>query len=307
MNKTDRKYHAAEPVDAYLQSFHWNKVKFRADKPISELLSSLQKEVAAIDNDVKSKFTQYNNTKTALATARRSHEGNLSQKSLASIVNPDKLLQPDQSEYLQQHLIAVPSALVKDFLKSYESIAPMVVPRSAQILAKDDEFQLFAVTVFKKHSAEFVHKCREHRWIPRDMKFSDGGKEAEEQELRKLQDDERRQWGEALRLGRTGYGDAVSGWVHVLTLRVFVETVLRYGLPLSYTCGLIKTDAKRGKKAKASLDSRFSDLGGNALSKDKKGRPKKDDGNLSQEMAGAGLGGEAQGFEAYVFYEFEIV
>lgn len=47
-------------------------------------------------------------------------------------------------------------------------------------------------------------------------------------------------WGEALRLGRTGYSDAVMGWIHVLTLRVFVETVLRYGLPLSYVCGLVK-------------------------------------------------------------------
>lgn len=116
----------------------------------------------------------------------------------------------------------------------------MVVPRSAQLLAKDDEFQLYAVTTFKKHASEFVHKCREHRWTPRDMKFNDGGREAEEQEVRKLEKEERRVWGEALRLGRTGYSDAVMAWIHVLTLRVFVETVLRYGLPLAYVCGLIK-------------------------------------------------------------------
>lgn len=171
---------------------------------------------------------------------QRSHTGNLSQKSLVSVINPDSLLKPDDSEYLQQHLIAVPSQLIKDFLKTYESIAPMVVPRSAQLLAKDEEFQLYAVTVFKKHSAEFVHKCREHRWTPREMKFTEGGREAEEQELRKLEKEERRVWGEALRLGRTGYSDAVQGWIHVLSLRVFVETVLRYGLPLEYVCGLVK-------------------------------------------------------------------
>jgi V-type H+-transporting ATPase subunit C len=28
-------------------------------------------------------------------------------------------------------------------------------------------------------------------------------------------------------------------WVHVLVLRVFVETVLRYGLPLEFVCGLV--------------------------------------------------------------------
>jgi len=133
-------------------------------------------------------------------------------------------------------------------------------------------------------------------------------------------------WGEALRLGRTGYSDAVMGWIHVLTLRVFVETVLRYGLPLSYVCGLVKvgsiisilfreqaytdfstqTDPKQSKKAKASLDARFSDIGGNAMSRDKKGRPTKDDSSIQQDMAGAGLSGEL-GYEPYVFYQFEIV
>lgn len=229
------------PVENYLQSFQWNKVKYRTDnKPISDLVDTLQKELAAVDNDVKAKFNQYNQTKTALATLSRSQTGNLSQKSLSQVVNPDTLLKPDDSEYLVQHLIAVPNAQVKDFLKSYETLCEMVVPRSASLLAKDSEFHLYAVTVFKKHSAEFVHKVRENRWTPREMKFGEGGREAEEAEVRRLEKEERRQWGEALRLGRTGYSDAVMGWLHVLALRVFVETVLRYGLPLAYVSAIIK-------------------------------------------------------------------
>ncbi|KAK1053578.1 Vacuolar ATP synthase subunit C [Friedmanniomyces endolithicus] len=293
------------PVATYLQAFQWNKVKYRADKPIRELLDTLSKEIAAVDNDVKAKFTQYNQIKTSLAQLQRGNTGNLSQKSLTTVVDPSRVLQEADSEYLQQQLIAVPSTLTKDFLKSYESISPMVVPRSAQLLAKDDEFSLYAVTTFKKHAPEFLHKCREQRWTPRDMKFSEGGREAEAEELRKTEKLERRVWGEALRLGRTGYSDAVMAWVHVLTLRVFVETVLRYGLPLAYVCGIVKTDPKRAKKAKAALDARFADLGGNALSRDKKGKPIKDDQAGMQEMAG--MGGGDQGFEPFVFYQFEIV
>jgi len=33
----------AEPVDQYLRTFQWNKVKYRADKPIADLIQSLQK------------------------------------------------------------------------------------------------------------------------------------------------------------------------------------------------------------------------------------------------------------------------
>ncbi|KAF2722762.1 vacuolar ATP synthase subunit C [Polychaeton citri CBS 116435] len=293
------------PVETYLQNFNWNKVKYRADKPIPELTSLLQSEIGSVDGDVKGKFGQYNTTKQNLAAMLRARTGNLSQKSLTEVVNPETLLKPDDSEYLQQHLVAVPKTQEKDFLKSYEKLTEMVVPRSASLIAKDDEFVLYVVTVFKKHSPEFVHKCREHRWFPREFKFHEGGREGEEQELRDLQKEERRIWNEALRLGRTGFSDAVMAWVHVLALRVFTETVLRYGLPLEFVCGIVKTNPKASKKAKANLDARFSDLGGNAVSRDKKGKPTQDDSSVQQDMAGAGFGGD-QGYEPYVFYQFEV-
>ena len=40
------------------------------------------------------------------------------------------------------------------------------------------------------------------------------------------------------------------------------------------------------------------------MARDKKGRATKDDSSTQQEMAG--MGGD-QGYEAYVFYEFEII
>jgi V-type H+-transporting ATPase subunit C len=74
-------------VDQYLRTFQWNKVKYRADKAIAELIDSLQKvspptpcfhpgsyglqEVGAIENDVKAKFNQYTQTKTNLAASQR--------------------------------------------------------------------------------------------------------------------------------------------------------------------------------------------------------------------------------------------
>jgi hypothetical protein len=130
--------------------------------------------------------------------------------------------------------------VVKDFYKSYEELSPMVVPRSASQLAKDDEFTLFAVTTFKKHSNEFIHKCREKRWTPREYRYKQGGKEEEAKEADQLTKDEKKLWGEALRLGRTGYSESAMIWIHVLALRVFVETVLRYGLPLDFVCGIVQ-------------------------------------------------------------------
>lgn len=122
----------------------------------------------------------------------------------------------------------------------------MVVPRSAQLVAEDSEFSLYTVTTFKKHSVEFVHKAREQKWIPRDFKYVEGGKEEEAKEVERVGGDERKLWGETLRLGRTAWSEAVMVWIHVLVLRVFVETVLRYGLPLDFVCALIRVCGSSG-------------------------------------------------------------
>lgn len=174
-----------------------------------------------------------------LAPANKWHNsGNLSTKSLTPIVDPSLLIQ--DSEYIETHLIVVPANSKKDFIKSYETLAPMVVPRSSVQVAQDEEFVLFAVATFKKHSAEFLAKCREQKWTPRQYKHVQGGREEEQRELDRVTNEERKVCGEALRMGRTGWSESVMIWVHVLTLRVFVEAVLRYGLPLDYVTALVK-------------------------------------------------------------------
>ncbi|EXJ82100.1 V-type H+-transporting ATPase subunit C [Capronia coronata CBS 617.96] len=290
-----------KPLEQYLRSFSWNKVKYRADRPLAELIDLLTKEVNSIDNDVRSKYNQYNSIRTNLQTLVRKQTGNLSTKSLLSIVSPDVLVQ--HSEHLETQLVAVPNSAVKDFLRSYETAAPMVVPRSAEFVASDDEFTLYAVTLFKKHAPEFVHKARERKWVPRDYKYKEGGKEEEEKEVKRVEAEEKRVWGETLRLGRTGWSEGVMCLVHVVVLRVFVETVLRYGLPLDFVSVLIKTDAKREKKVRQALDEEYAYLAGNAFGKDSKGRIKKDEGIGSADIA---AGGEQSDYSAYVCYQIAV-
>ncbi|KAI9670658.1 MAG: Vacuolar ATP synthase subunit C [Alyxoria varia] len=301
-----------KPVDQYLQSFAWNKVKYRIDKPIAELIDSLKKELAGLDTDVRQKFQQYNTVKNNFVAAQRKQTGNLSTRSLTTLISSSDILSSDQSDYLETHLLAVPKQSTKEYLKTYESLTPMVVPRSSVQLAADSEFTLFSVVTFQKHSSEFLHKCRERRWIPRDINREPGADESERKEVENLSAEERRLWGEALRLGRASYSEAAMTWVHALALRVFVETILRYGLPAEFVCGLIRTGPKTAKKAKGSLDARFVHLGGNAITRDRKGRVMKDEGGGQSGMVGgmevAELAGGGGGdYSPYVFYEFEIV
>lgn len=226
--------------------------------------------------------------------------GNLSTRSLASILKKSDFIPP--SEYLETRLIAVPRAQEKEWLKSYETLTEMVVPRSSREIARDSDFILYTVVVFQKFGAQFSSKARAHKYIPRDdFKWTEGIQEQEGKEAKDLQEREKKLLGETLRLARTGYSDLFQAWIHVKALRVFVESVLRYGLPLDFVSVVVHTNEKLAKKAKTQLDAAYSYLGGNAFGKDKKGNIKDDVGDIAAGMLGDGE------YPAYCYFEFEIV
>jgi V-type H+-transporting ATPase subunit C len=201
--------------------------------------------------------------------------------------------------------MVVPKPLRKDWIKTYETLTPMVVPRSSQKLAEDEELVLYNVTLFKKYAIEFVSKARAAKFIPRDFTWSEDAVEADEREARRVENEERRIFGEMIRLARTGYSDLFAAWIHVKALRVFVESVLRYGLPLDFVSAIIRpTSEKAIKKCKSNLDSAYGYLGGNAFGRDKKGNIKNDVGDVAAGVGGLSLSEE---YTAYCYFEFEIV
>lgn len=98
-------------------------------------------------------------------------------------------------------------------------------------ITEDDEFGLFTVTVFQRVADEFCHKAREERFIPRDFKYDEDALQTQQRELEETIQTEREQHAELLRLAKTNFGEVFASWLHLKALRVFVESVLRYGLP----------------------------------------------------------------------------
>lgn len=162
--------------------------------------------------------------------------GNLATRSLRGILDQAQVL---DTEYLKGHVIAVPCRLAKEFKASYESICPMVVPRSAQFVEKDDEFELYIVTIFKKHDAQFQSAARERRWILRTNQSINQDEDTAQDHAAAAQN-ERRKWADLGRMTGMAWGEIFMIWCHALALRTFVETVLRYGLPLDFVACVIQ-------------------------------------------------------------------
>ncbi|KAI5808759.1 hypothetical protein DFH27DRAFT_540958 [Peziza echinospora] len=286
-------------VDEYLRSFTWSNVKYRSERSIADLIEVLHQEVVTLDNDLKHKFQEYQSVRTNLTSLERKVTGNLSTKSLYNVVDKEDFI--SGSEYLETILVAVPNALKGEWFRSYETLAPMVVPRSSSELASDDEFTLFNVTLFKKHTAEFVHKARAKKFVPRDFKWTANGTENAHREAESVRQQERSLHNQTLALARAAWNDEFMAWIHIKALRVFVESVLRYGLPLEIISAVIGINNSKGyEKVKKQLDSAYNYLGGNAFGRDKKG-------NIRDDLPSDLATGDTAEYSAYVFYSFEIL
>lgn len=257
-----------KPASYFVENFSWNTSKFRLDKPIKDLVQLITGEALALDNDVRLAYQQYQAAKSNFLAADRKKNGDLSIKSLHEIVRPEHFVL--DSEHLTTVLVAVPSGLVGDFQKSYESLTEWVIPRSAQEIAKDSEFVLYAVTMFKKYQNEFIYATREHKWHPRtDFTYSEENLNELRKEFDLTKATETKSKNDLIRLSKTAYSEIFSAWFHIKAIRIYVESVLRYGLPPQFDTYAIKFESKNAgsiDKAKKELVAKFGYLGGDGFS-----------------------------------------
>lgn len=64
----------------------------------------------------------------------------------------------------------------------------------------------------------------------------------------------------------TSYGEAFSSWIHVCAVRLFVESILRYGLPPQFLAALMRPSPKHTTKLRKLMAHSFSYNGGDHFS-----------------------------------------
>ncbi|CAJ0650282.1 4078_t:CDS:10 [Entrophospora sp. SA101] len=223
-------------IDQYLTTFQWNTMKFRADKSLSAIAEKLN------ENLMKAKSAHYNQIKGNLQVLERKQTGNFAVRDLAGFVKKEHFVL--DSEYLETLLVAVPKNLYKEWHSKYETITQMIVPRSSQV------------------SEEFANKCREEKFIVRDFKYNEDEMANHRKEFEEVGATEKELWTSLLRLATTNFGEVFASWIHLKVLRVYVESVLRYGLPPDFMSAIIKPKSKMEKKIREILNTQYGKYGG---------------------------------------------
>jgi len=248
----------------YLTKFQWDTAKYPVKQSLRNISEIISKQITQIDADLKSKATAYNNLKNNLASLERKAAGSLLTKDLADVVKKEDFVLG--SEYLQTLLVFVPKAFYKDWELHYEQLTDMIVPRSTKIVYEDAEGGLFTVTLFKKVVEEFKGKCREKKFTVREFIYDEEQLMQGKNERDKLAKEKNKQFGPLVRWLKINFSELFSAWIHVKALRVFVESVLRYGLPVNFQAMLLQPNKRSLKKLRESLNQLYAHLDASSMS-----------------------------------------
>ncbi|KAG5537269.1 hypothetical protein RHGRI_024650 [Rhododendron griersonianum] len=278
------------PVDSYLTRFVWDEAKYPTMSPLKEIVDAIHVQVSRIEDDLKVRVAEYNNVRSQLNAINRKQGGSLAVRDLSNLVKPQDIV---TSEHLETLLAIVPKYSERDWLSSYETLATYVVPRSSKKLYEDNEYALHTVTLFRRDADNFRNKARERGFQIREFEHNPETQDNRKQELEKLMQDQETLRSSLLQWCYASYGEVFSSWMHFCAVRLFAESILRYGLPPSFLSVVLSPSVKSEKKVRSILeelcDSRNSTFW-----------------KYEEEGGMAGLGGDADA-HPYVCFTINLV
>ncbi|XP_006910296.1 V-type proton ATPase subunit C 2 isoform X2 [Pteropus alecto] len=246
-------------LTSFVTHFEWDMAKYPAKQPLVGVVDTLAKQLAQIETDLKSRTAAFNTLKTNLENLEKKSMGNLFTRTLSDIVSKEDFVL--DSEYLITLLVIVPKPSYTEWQKTYESLSDMVVPRSTKLIAEDKEGGLFTVTLFRKVIDDFKTKAKENKFTVREFYYDETEIKREREEMTRLLSDKKQQYGPLLRWLKVNFSEAFIAWIHIKALRVFVESVLRYGLPVNFQAVLLQPHKKSAtKRLREVLNSVFRHL-----------------------------------------------
>jgi V-type H+-transporting ATPase subunit C len=274
-------------VDDYVSKFKWDDMKFPKGRTVQENIQSLLTSVQKIDEEVKNKTQQYTDAKQQASLFSKKEQASHVQRDLVDLLTPETVKEGDfvYSEHLTTVVVVVPRGADDDFLCHYESFDDFVVPESAHKIATDDKEgnSLWRVVMFKTATDAFKTSCRQHRITVRDFTY-DKAKYHQVVEARISSEAElRKQESTLRRVCQVAFSDTMIAWTHLKAMRVFVEAILRFGVPPRFSSFLIKPgkfSSKQSKLRSELLDILCTGTGGiygHAISESKEGHGAADD------------------------------
>lgn len=232
--------------DKYLREWRWDDAKCPKMRGLSNNLTLLLSLANKLDEEARNKSSQYNELKSAQNNMAKKESGSLLSRDLTDVLTPEVVKEDDfvNSEHLTTLVVILPQANVQAFLNSYEGYAENVVPSSAKqftAVKSEDGTQIWRIVLFRSAVDAFMKKSRDERQgTCRPFEYSVDAFEkvkAQREDLKKeLEKQDKMMKG----FCKASFSDVMVAWVHIKAMRIFVESVLRFGVPPNFASFILQ-------------------------------------------------------------------
>jgi V-type H+-transporting ATPase subunit C len=234
------------PFDKYLREWRWDDAKYPKMRGLQNNLTLLLSVANKLDEEARNKSSQYNELKNAQNLMSKKESGSLVSRDLTDVLTPDLVKEDDfiSTQHLTTLIMVLPSSNVEAFMKSYENYAENVVPRSAKqftSVRSEDGTQIWRVVLFRTSVDAFMRKSREEKQGScRQFEYSVQAYEKVKTQREELKKECERQDKMMKGFCKASLSDVMIAWVHIKAMRIFVESVLRFGVPPNFASFIVQ-------------------------------------------------------------------
>lgn len=232
--------------DKYLREWKWDDAKYPKMRGLTNNLTLLLSVANKLDEEARNKSAQYNELTSAKNAMSKKEAGSLMARDLVDVLTPEIVEDGDfiYTQHLTTLVMIVPQVNMEAFLKGYERYTDNVVPASAKQFTKikeEDGTTLWRVVLFRSALESFQRAVRENRvGTCRVFEYSPQAYDAVKSKREELKKECERQEKMMKGFCKASLSDVMIAWVHIKAMRVFVESVLRFGVPPSFASFILQ-------------------------------------------------------------------
>jgi len=147
----------------------------------------------------------------------------------------------------------------------------VVVPESAKLLTEDGEFVLYQVLLLERGYQWFKFVTMKNGFAVRDFDINELESGDDEKTLDDLMKKRMQQKKKLKLFCKNTFSETFANWIHLKVIRTFVESVLRFGLPVDFSISVVKPQKGKEVQLLKTLEQRYNFLLDNIL-KSKSGK-----------------------------------
>ncbi|KYO03706.1 putative vacuolar ATP synthase subunit c [Plasmodium gaboni] len=252
-------------IDQYIRRFTWDDAKYPRSRSLTDTIDIMINNITKLSDEIQIKSSMLNDLKEKKKKeVPKNDSNNFFLRNLNEILTPQTVSESDfiETEYLTTLIAYVPKNSVDDWKNNYEKFSSYVVPRSTEqfkdLIDKDGN-TLWKVFVFKKFAEDFKKEAKVKKFVVKSFKYDEKQYNDMMESRTKVEAEIIRQETFLRRMCLAAFSDIFIAFIHINILRVFCESVLRFGVPPNFASFSIRINGEsKEKKVRKKLYDIFS-------------------------------------------------